>query len=52
MLWYGTSITNGHVASRPGMIFTNALSRMLGRDVINLGFGGNGIMEQAVGAVI
>ena len=52
VLWYGTSITNGHVASRPGMIFTNALSRMLGRDVINLGFGGNGMMEQAVGAVI
>jgi hypothetical protein len=37
ILWYGTSIVNGHVASRPGMIFTNSLSRMLGRNVINLG---------------
>jgi hypothetical protein len=27
VLFNGTSIVNGHVASRPGMIFTNALSR-------------------------
>ena len=31
ILFYGTSIVNGHVASRPGMIFTHVLSRMLGR---------------------
>jgi hypothetical protein len=52
IVWYGTSIVNGHVASRPGMIFTNALSRLLGRAVINLGFGGNGEMERSVGALI
>eukprot|EP00040_Diaphanoeca_grandis_P020150 m.107095 g.107095 ORF g.107095 m.107095 type:complete len:858 (-) comp27770_c0_seq2:220-2793(-) len=52
ILWYGTSIVNGHVASRPGMIFTNALSRMLDRPVINLGFGGNGKMEMAVGRLV
>jgi hypothetical protein len=52
ILWYGTSIVNGHVASRSGMIFTNSLSRMLGRDVINLGFGGNGKMETAVGRLV
>ena len=28
IIFYGTSIVNGHVASRPGMIFTNVLSRM------------------------
>ena len=52
ILFYGTSIVNGHVASRPGMIFTNVLSRMLARDVINLGFGGNGEMEASIGRLI
>ena len=45
---YGTSIVNGHVASRPGMIFTTVLGRKLARGVINLGFGGNGEMERSV----
>lgn len=48
IVWYGTSIVNGHVASRPGMIFTHQLSRALGRSVVNLGFGGNGEMEWSV----
>lgn len=52
ILFYGTSIVNGHVASRPGMIFTNVLSRMLQRPVVNLGFGGNGEMERSVGVLI
>lgn len=52
ILFYGTSIVNGHVASRPGMIFTNVLSRMLQRPVVNLGFGGNGKMERSVGVLI
>ena len=34
------------------MIFTNVLSRMLARDVINLGFGGNGEMEASIGRLI
>ncbi len=45
---YGTSIAHGACASRPGMAWPAILSRMLGREVINLGFSGNGRMEEAV----
>jgi lysophospholipase L1-like esterase len=45
---YGTSITQGGCASRPGMAFTNILSRALNREVINLGFSGNGRGEPEV----
>ena len=48
VVWYGTSITQGGVASRPGHIFTTMISRILDRDVINLGFNGNGHMTIAV----
>jgi hypothetical protein len=44
-VWYGTSITQGGCASRPGMVASNILSRRLNREFINLGFSGNGIME-------
>jgi lysophospholipase L1-like esterase len=42
---YGTSITEGGDASRPGMAYTAILGRRLDRPVINLGFSGNGPME-------
>ena len=42
---YGTSITQGACASRPGMAWTSILSRKLDRPVINLGFSGNGRLE-------
>jgi lysophospholipase L1-like esterase len=45
---YGTSITQGGCASRPGMSFTNILSRMLNAEFINLGFSGNGRGEPPV----
>ena len=45
---YGTSITQGGCASRPGMAFTNILSRLLNVEVINLGFSGNGRGEPEV----
>ncbi len=45
---YGTSITQGGCASRPGMCYTNQLSRMLGYEVINLGFSGNGRAQEEV----
>jgi lysophospholipase L1-like esterase len=45
---YGTSIMQGAVASRPGLIWTNMLSRSLDRTVINLGFSGNGKAEQPI----
>ncbi|MDE3145111.1 MAG: SGNH/GDSL hydrolase family protein [Bacteroidota bacterium] len=42
---YGTSITQGACASRPGLAWTNILGRKLDRPVINLGFSGNGRLE-------
>jgi lysophospholipase L1-like esterase len=46
---YGTSIAHGACASRPGMAWPAILGRMLNREVINLGFSGNGRMETDVG---
>ncbi len=48
IVFYGTSITQGGCASRPGMAHTNILSRMLNRHCINFGFSGNGEMEQPI----
>ncbi len=45
---YGTSITQGGCASRPGLLHTNILSRMLNREVVNLGFSGNGCGDPEV----
>ena len=45
---YGSSITQGACASRPGNDFAMRLSRMLDADVINLGFSGNGNAEPAM----
>lgn len=42
---YGTSITQGASASRPGAALTNILSRKLNREVINLGFDSSGKCE-------
>jgi|GEM_PF-222667 len=42
---YGTSITQGGCASRPGMACTAIVRRALDVPVINLGFSGNGRME-------
>lgn len=43
---YGTSITQGACASRPGLAWTNILGRKLDRPVVNLGFSGNGRLEK------
>ncbi len=45
LVFYGTSITQGGCASRPGMVHTAILGRKLNRPVINLGFSGNGMLE-------
>lgn len=45
IVFYGTSITQGGCASRPGMVHTAILQRRLNYPVINLGFSGNGRME-------
>ncbi|MBQ8683879.1 MAG: SGNH/GDSL hydrolase family protein [Clostridia bacterium] len=46
VLFYGSSITQGGCASRPGNTYQNMLSRRLNIDYINLGFSGNGKAEQ------
>ena len=52
IVFYGTSITQGGCASRPGMVHTAILGRRLNRPVINMGFSGNGIMEPEVAALL
>lgn len=46
ILIYGTSVTQGGCATRPGMSFTSILERWLHRQTINLGFSGNGRMDK------
>ena len=45
---YGTSIAQGGCASRPGLAWTSILGRRMDRPVINLGFSGNGLLENEV----
>jgi lysophospholipase L1-like esterase len=52
IVFYGTSITQGGCASRPGMAYPSIISRKMDVDCINLGFSGNGKMEEAVVDVI
>ncbi len=49
IVFYGTSITHGACASRPGMTHVAILGRRLDRPVVNLGFSGNGRLEPEVG---
>ena len=49
---YGTSITQGGCAARPGLCYTNILSRRLNRPFINLGFSGSGRGEPEVARVV
>jgi hypothetical protein len=52
IVFYGTSITQGGCASRPGMVHTNIISRKLNIECINFGFSGNGKMEKPVAELI
>ena len=49
---YGTSITQGGCASRPGMSFAAILGRRLDVPVINLGFSGNGKAEKEIAELL
>ncbi len=51
IFFYGTSITQGACASRPGLSFTNQVSRMLNIEVINMGFSGNGLGEPSIAQI-
>ncbi|MCD9023787.1 SGNH/GDSL hydrolase family protein [Cohnella sp. NL03-T5] len=52
VIFYGTSITQGGCASRPGMAYTNILSRRINLEFINLGFSGNGKGEPELARII
>jgi hypothetical protein len=49
---YGTSITQGGCVSRPGMAYSNIISRKLDAQFVNLGFSGNGRGEPALAHLI
>ena len=42
IVWYGTSIQQGGVASRAGNLYDAIIGRRLSREVLNFGFAGNG----------
>lgn len=52
IVFYGTSITQGGCASRPGMAYTNIISRKLNIECVNFGFRGNGQMDPEIGNIL
>jgi hypothetical protein len=48
VVYYGSSIAQGAAASRPGMAYTNILSRKLDVPFINFGFSGEGKFDRSV----
>lgn len=52
VVFYGTSITHGASASRPGLTHPAMLGRWLDIPIVNLGFSGNGKMEPELAALV
>ena len=52
IVFYGTSITQGGSASRPGLAYPSIISRDLNVETVNLGFSGNGKFENSVGLAL
>jgi len=52
IVMYGSSILQGGCASRPGMAFTNILSRRLDREVLNFGFSGNALLDLQIARIM
>ena len=48
VVFYGSSITQGGCASRPGNCYQNMISRRLNMHYVNLGFSGSGKAEDAI----
>lgn len=48
VVFYGSSVTQGACASRPGNTYANMVSRKLDCDYLNLGFWGNAMGEEAM----
>lgn len=52
IVMYGSSITQGGCATRPGMVHTSIMSRELDRQFINLGFSGNAKLDPQIARLI
>ncbi len=52
IVFYGTSITHGACASRPGMCYPAIIARRLHRPHLNLGFSGNALMESEIAQLL
>ncbi len=52
LVFYGTSITQGGCASRPGMVYTSIISRALQKECVNLGFSGNARMDKSMAEAV
>lgn len=52
VVYYGSSITQGGCASRPGIAYQNILSRRLNTDHLNLGFSGSAKAEDTMAQYI
>lgn len=52
LVFYGTSITQGGCASRPGMAYPSIVGRRLDQECVNLGLSGNGKGEPALARLI
>ena len=52
IVFYGSSITQGGCASRPGNAYANIISRRYDTDILNLGFSGSGKGERAIAEYI
>ena len=52
IVYYGSSVTQGGCASRPGMSYQAIISREFDYDYINLGFSGNGRAEDEIAEYI
>lgn len=52
IVFYGTSITQGASASRPGLTYPALIERYFNKEVINLGFSGNGRFEKEIAEYI
>lgn len=52
IVFYGSSITQGGCASRPGNAYSNIISRRYDADTVNLGFSGSGRGEREIAEYI
>ncbi len=52
IVFYGTSVTQGGCASRPGMAYPSILGRALDWPIVNLGFSGNGKAEPEMAQLV